>query len=149
MVLERWNLSICHVTKVCQKLSGHLQQLNEDKTTAIISKLPFFVFKGQPGKKSRSQYFRKKLKDAANQMLGSMNPSTEVDQHYPGTTICQVNDDAFLLVDHYKVHMMKLFVTACNNIGVDIDYILVGYTSVLDVGFNARYKRLIRDCHHM
>jgi hypothetical protein len=32
-------------------------------------------------------------------------------------------EDAFLLVDHYKVHMMGSFVNACNNLGVDVDYL--------------------------
>lgn len=61
------------------------------------------------------------------------------------------SEDAFLLVDHYKVHMMGSFVNACNNLGVDVDYIPAGYTCVLqpiDVGFNAPLKRHIRDFHH-
>jgi hypothetical protein len=46
--------------------------------------------------------------------------------------------------------MMKLFFTACNNIGVDVDYIPAVCTCVLqpvDVGFNAPFKRHIQDCH--
>jgi DDE superfamily endonuclease len=47
--------------------------------------------------------------------------------------------------------MMRQFVSACNDIGVDVDYIPAGYTCVLqpvDVGFNAPFKRHIRDFHH-
>jgi DDE superfamily endonuclease len=61
------------------------------------------------------------------------------------------NDAAFLLVDHYKVHMMRLFVTACNNIGVDVDYIPAGDNFVLqpvDVGFDSPFKRHTQDFHH-
>jgi hypothetical protein len=36
--LEWWNLSIHRVTRVGQKLSGHLQQIKEDTTTAINSR---------------------------------------------------------------------------------------------------------------
>jgi transposase-like protein len=36
--LERWNLSIRRVTRVGQKLSGHLQQVKQDTTTAINSR---------------------------------------------------------------------------------------------------------------
>ena len=46
---------------------------------------------------------------------------------------------------------MKQFVAACNSIGVEIEYMPPGYTCVLqpvDVGFNAPFKRHIRDCHH-
>jgi hypothetical protein len=39
--LERWNLSNRRVTRVGQKLSGHLQQIKEDTTTA--STLGFFL----------------------------------------------------------------------------------------------------------
>jgi hypothetical protein len=33
--VEQWKLSLRHVTRVGQKLSGHLQQIKEDTTTAI------------------------------------------------------------------------------------------------------------------
>jgi hypothetical protein len=36
--LERWNLSIRRATRVGQKLSGHLQQVKQDTTTAISSR---------------------------------------------------------------------------------------------------------------
>jgi hypothetical protein len=37
---------------------------------------PFLFSKGNQGNKPSSQYFRKELKDAVNQMLGSINRST-------------------------------------------------------------------------
>lgn len=58
---------------------------------------------------------------------------------------------AFLLVDHFKVHLTSEFVKSVNNLGVDIDYIPAGYTCVLqpvDVGVNATFKKAIRDLHH-
>ena len=58
---------------------------------------------------------------------------------------------AFLLIDHYKVHLMSKFVRACNDYGVDVDYIPAGYTCVLqpvDVGFNALFKKYVRDQYH-
>jgi hypothetical protein len=61
------------------------------------------------------------------------------------------SEDAFLLVDHYKVHMMGSLVNACNNLCVDIEYIPEGYTYVLqpiDVGFTAPLKRHICDFDH-
>jgi hypothetical protein len=36
------------------------------------------------------------------------------------------SEDALLLVDHYRVHLMGSFENACNNIGVDVDYIPAG-----------------------
>ena len=46
---------------------------------------------------------------------------------------------------------MKRFVSACNDYGVDVDYIPAGYTCVLqpvDVGFNALFKKYVRDQYH-
>lgn len=60
-------------------------------------------------------------------------------------------DKAFLLVDHFTVHLTSDFVKSLNNLGVDVDYIPAGYTCVLqpvDVGVNAPFKRIIRDFHH-
>jgi DDE superfamily endonuclease/Tc5 transposase DNA-binding domain len=215
--LERWNLSIRRVTRVGQKLSGHLQQVKQDTTTAINSRFiaggtlenvgphyfinmdqtavyfeskskcivakkgarsvcardsgsdakrctivvtvaadgtklpPFFVFKGQPGKKTELSLLEQGIK-------GCCQPNAWFDETVYQKWINAIlepyvrgNDDALLLVDHYKVHMMRKFVTACNDIGVDVDYIPAGYTCVLqpvDVGFNAPFKRHIRDYHH-
>jgi hypothetical protein len=60
-------------------------------------------------------------------------------------------DQAFLLIDHFKVHFAAAFVQSANDLGVDVDYIPAGYTCVLqpvDVGVNATFKREIRDFHH-
>jgi hypothetical protein len=60
-------------------------------------------------------------------------------------------DQAFLLIDHFKVHLAAAFVQSANDLGVDVDYIPAGYTCVLqpvDVGVNATFKREIRDFHH-
>jgi DDE superfamily endonuclease len=116
-----------------------------------VRNYPFFVFKGQPGKKTEQSILQKGIKGCcqANAWFDE-----SVYQKWINIILepyVRGNDDAFLLVDHYKVHMMKSFVTACNNIGVDVDYIPAGYTCVLqpvDVGFNAPFKRHIRDCHH-
>jgi hypothetical protein len=36
-ILYYWNLLICHVTRVGQKISGYIQQIKENATTAINS----------------------------------------------------------------------------------------------------------------
>jgi DDE superfamily endonuclease len=58
---------------------------------------------------------------------------------------------ALLLVDHFSVHLTSDFMIACNDLGVEVEYIPKGYTCVLqpvDVGFNAQLKRVVRDKHH-
>lgn len=60
-------------------------------------------------------------------------------------------EKAFLLIDHFKVHLTSEFVQSVNDLGVDVDYIPAGYTCVLqpvDVGVNATFKKVIRDFHH-
>jgi hypothetical protein len=60
-------------------------------------------------------------------------------------------ENAFLLVDHFSVHLTSDFARSVNDLGVDIDYIPAGYTCVLqpvDVGVNATFKKSIRNCHH-
>lgn len=60
-------------------------------------------------------------------------------------------EKAFLLVDHFSVHLTAQFVNAANDLGVDVDFIPAGYTCVLqpvDVGVNAPFKTAIRDFNH-
>jgi DDE superfamily endonuclease len=57
-------------------------------------------------------------------------------------------ESAFLLVDHYRIHFLGSFVRACNNIGIDVDYIPKGCTCVtqpVDVGFDAPLKNHVKD----
>ena len=60
-------------------------------------------------------------------------------------------ENAFLLVDHFSVHLKSDFVKTVNNLGVDVDFIPAGYTCVLqpvDVGVNAPFKAALSDFHH-
>lgn len=57
---------------------------------------------------------------------------------------------SFLLIDNFSVHTSGAFVTAANDLGVDVDFIPAGYTCVLqpcDVGVNSQFKRYIREYH--
>jgi hypothetical protein len=60
-------------------------------------------------------------------------------------------EKAFLLVDHFSVHLTSEFVNSANDLGVDVDFVPAGYTCVLqpvDVGVNAPFKKAIRDFNH-
>jgi hypothetical protein len=60
-------------------------------------------------------------------------------------------EKAFLLVDHFSVHLTSEFVNSANNVGVDVDFVPTGYTCVLqpvNVGVNAPFKTAIRDLNH-
>lgn len=64
--------------------------------------------------------------------------------------VANAEGGAFLLVDHYSVHLTSSFVNDCANIGAEVDYIPGGYTCVLqpvDVGFNGPFKKHIKDQH--
>jgi DDE superfamily endonuclease len=110
---------------------------------------PFFVFKGQPGWKTELTLLEQGIKDCCQ-------PNAWFDKTVYQKWINAIlepyvrgNGNALLLVDHYKVHMMQKFVTACNSIGAAVNYILAGYTCVLQLDdFNAPFKRHIRDYHH-
>jgi hypothetical protein len=111
---------------------------------------PFFIFKGQPGKKVEEELRRQNVN-------GCCQPNGWFDESVTAkyvTTILEPyvrgSNNAVLLVDHFKVHLMKSFVDACNNIGIDVEYIPAGYTCVLqpiDVGFNAQLKQHVRKKH--
>jgi hypothetical protein len=61
-------------------------------------------------------------------------------------------EKAFLLVDHFSVHLSSQFVNSANDLGVDVDFVPAGYTCVLqpvDVGVNAPFKSAIRNLNHM
>jgi hypothetical protein len=111
---------------------------------------PYFIFKGQPGKKVEEELRRQNVKGCC-QRNGWFDES--VTEKYVTTILepyVRGSNNAVLLVDHFKVHLMKSFVNACNNIGIDVEYIPAGYTCVLqpiDVGFNAQLKHHVRTKH--
>lgn len=56
-------------------------------------------------------------------------------------------DAAFIIVDHFKVHLTRRFRSLIENLACDIDDTPAGYTCVLqpvDVGVNATIKRPFR-----
>jgi hypothetical protein len=51
------------------------------------------------------------------------------------------------LLDHYRVHFLGSFVNACNNLGVEIEYVPKGCTIVarpVDVGSNSLFKKHVK-----
>jgi hypothetical protein len=112
---------------------------------------PFFVFKGVPGAKIERALLADNVKGCC-QRNGWFDES--VIEKYINAILrpyVQESANAVLLCDHYKVHLMSAFVTSCNNLGIDVEYIPPGYTCVLqpvDVGFNASLKRHVRKEHH-
>jgi hypothetical protein len=112
---------------------------------------PFFIFKGQPGKVLEQQFKKTMLLGAVKLMGGSMNLLLINGLNGASKLYMRSSENAFLLVDQYKVDMMGSFVNACNELGVDVDYIPAGFTCVLQpiyVGFNAPLKGHICDFHY-
>ncbi len=79
---------------------------------------PFFIFKGQPGKITEQAIIKEGI-------IGCCQPNGWFDETVYQKWIDAILepyvrgiDDAFLLLDHYKVHKMRQFVAACNAIGV-------------------------------
>ena len=63
---------------------------------------------------------------------------------------CDNKANTYLLMDEFSVHLMTDCVRAIQDCGTEIDYILGGYTSklqVLDVGVNKPFKDYIKDCY--
>jgi hypothetical protein len=112
---------------------------------------PFFVFKGVPGAILERGLVANNVKGCC-QKNGWFDES--VVKKYVNAILqpyVQNTANAVLLCDHYKVHLMASFVDACNDIGIDVEYIPPGYTCVLqpvDVGFNATLKHFVRKEHH-
>jgi DDE superfamily endonuclease len=55
-----------------------------------------------------------------------------------------------IMLDHFQCHRQQSFVKRLSSIGCDVDYIPAGYPCVLqrvDVGFNAPFKRRIKQQH--
>jgi DDE superfamily endonuclease len=109
---------------------------------------PFFVFKGQPGKTLERSLLQLNIKwccqvNAWFDELVALKWVDAILEPYVG-----VEENAFLLIDHYSVQFLGSFVRACNNIGVEADYIPKGCTCVtqpVDVGFNGPFKRHVKD----
>jgi hypothetical protein len=112
---------------------------------------PFFIFKGKPGKQTEKALTDKGILCCCQE--NGWFDETVIDKWIDAIIgpYIQQYGEGFLLIDHYKVHLMKKFVSACNDYGVDVDYIPAGYTCVLqpvDVGFNALFKKYVRDQYH-
>ena len=57
---------------------------------------------------------------------------------------------SYLIIDECSVHMMSNCVREIQGCGVEIDFVIGGYTSklqVLDVGVNKPFKGYIRECY--
>jgi DDE superfamily endonuclease len=108
---------------------------------------PFFIFKGQPDKKVEQSLEVLGIK-------GRAQPKGWFDSGVAQKWIEQIlepyvadTDEAFLLCDHFSVHLTSDFLGSCNSLGVEV----AGYTCVLqpvNVGFNAQLKKHVRNKHH-
>ncbi len=124
-----------------------------DRCTVVVTiaadgtKLPpFFIFKGQPGKKVETTLRGQGVLCCCQQ--NGWFDETVINKWVDAIIVPYIQQygEGFLLIDHYKVHLMNKFVMACNDYGVDVDYIPAGYTCVLqpvDVGFNALFKKYV------
>jgi DDE superfamily endonuclease len=117
------------------------------------TKLPlFYVFKGTPGGRIEKAFEHDGINACCQEKawFDSVTVAEKwikciLEPYLAGT------ERSFLLVDHFKCHLTKLFTNKIADLGCDIDYIPAGYTCVLqpvDVGVNAPLKKGIRDLHH-
>ena len=116
---------------------------------------PFIIFKGKPN----------------GQIACEWTGTTE----YPSTSIYAVQDKAwidertflqwiekvwqpfsslkpcsYLVMDECTVHLMKLCLNAIQDCGTEVDFVIQGYTSklqVLDVGINKPFKDYVKQCY--
>lgn len=222
LFLHRWELSIRRVTRVGQKLTGHLKKIQDDCCSAIRKRFqdggtcsrvsydcflnmdqtavyfeskskstveekgkrtvstrdsgsntkrctvvvtvsatgkklpPFFVFKGVPGKKLETRLLEQGY-HCCCQPTGWFDSDTVAKKYFEQIIEPYLKDnlfddeDAYLLVDHFKAHLSSKFKRLAEDLGMEVEYIPAGYTCVLqpvDVGFNAPFKSWIRKRHH-
>jgi hypothetical protein len=63
---------------------------------------------------------------------------------------CQNKNSTYLLMDEFSVHLMTECVNSIQDCGTEVDFVLGGYTSklqVLDVGVNKPFKDYIKQCY--
>ena len=63
---------------------------------------------------------------------------------------CQNKNSTYLLMDEFSVHLMAECVNSIQDCGTEVDFVLGGYTSklqVLDVGVNKPFKDYIKQCY--
>jgi DDE superfamily endonuclease len=100
---------------------------------------PFFIFKGKAGKRLEQSMASEGVKGCCQKKgwFDEIAASKWIDQILE--PYVRHSENALLLVDHYSVHCTSSFVTKCNKLGIELEYIPKGYTCVLqpvDVGFN-------------
>jgi DDE superfamily endonuclease len=108
---------------------------------------PFFIFQGVPGHSVERSIPALNVKGCCqrNGWFDELVARKWVEAIFEPS----VRDEeyAFLLVDQYRVHFLASFVNACNNIGVEVDYVPKGCTSFdqpVDVGYNSLVKSHVK-----
>ena len=63
---------------------------------------------------------------------------------------CHNKNSTYLLMDEFSVHLMAECVKPIQDCGTEVDFVLAGYTSklqVLDVGVNKPFKDYVKQCY--
>jgi len=55
------------------------------------------------------------------------------------------NNNLYLLLDQFLVHMQHNYTFALQQFGIEVDFILAGYTPILQVGVHKPFKQFLRE----
>lgn len=116
---------------------------------------PFLIFKGKPNGRIAREWTGKTRFSSSSIYTVQEKAWVEktvfsywVDKIWK--PFCENKDHTYLLMDEFAVHLMAHCVNRIQDCGTEVDFILGGYTSklqVLDVGVNKPFKYYVKEAY--
>ena len=116
---------------------------------------PFIVYRGKPGGRISREWLN--TSDFPSEYIYEVQEKAWVDKTVFLTWIEKFwrpysykKKSTYLIMDEFSVHLMAECVNAIQDCGTEVDFILGGYTSklqVLDVGINKPFKDYVKQCY--
>ena len=123
-------------------------------TMSGIKLKPFLIFKGKPEGRIIREFSQLKYPDG---YIYTVQEKAWIDEASFGVWIekvwrlfCEDKPATYLIMDQCKVHMINSIVSQLQYLGTEVEFILAGYTSrlqVLDVGINKPFKDYLRSAY--
>ena len=123
-------------------------------TMSGIKLKPFLIFKGKPEGRIIREFSQLNYPDGC---IYTVQEKAWIDEASFGVWIekvwrlfCEDKPATYLIMDQCKVHMMNSTVSQLQYLGTEVEFILAGYTSrlqVLDVGIDKPFKDYLRSAY--
>jgi transposase-like protein len=115
---------------------------------------PFLIFKGKPTGRIIREFAQMNYPEGC---VYTVQQKAWIDEESFSVWIekiwkpfCESRPQTYLIMDQCKVHMMNSIVGQLQDVGTEVEFILAGYTSklqVLDVGINKPFKDYLRSAY--